>query len=273
VRTTFGSATITITLPGIKLSTGVWQINIAHTVCPGFLSIKSILPTPVNNTVNAAGSLPINSVTYGYASLTGNRNNQINSIMDARFSCYQNAVVNLSYTETPLVSVGGTLNFDVTFYYQPNLLQIQDLFLGDSTRPPTVDTLVKSCVPCFVNIQMTLAKLNSTDTPTSVGIPTLMQNIYNYVNGLKFGQTLTASALVSLAQALPIQRVELPILMNGNIYNLNGGNDLITSSDELLIPTDLSNGVAAVNTQYFLDYYTPVTGQVTPSSNIVISLI
>ena len=272
-RTSVGPSTITVTLQGIKLSTGIWQITIPNTACPGFYFIKGILPTPVNNLVNSAGTLVINSVIYGYSPINTTRNNFIGSITDARFSSYQNAVVNLQYTESPNLANGSTLNFDITFYYQPNILPIQQVFLADATRPPNSDNLVKACVPCFCTLQMTLAKINSTDTFTSLNLANLQQAIFNYINTIPIGGNVAASQIISLSMGYNIQRVELPILLTGTIYTPTGINEVITSNDELVIPTDLTNLISPTNVQYFIDYFTASTGNVTPSNNIVINLV
>lgn len=268
-RTSFGPENLTIVgMTGTKVSTGVWQLQVANTVCPGFYGVDSILPTPVNNVI-IGGSLPITSTTYGYSAIPNSTNqNQISTVEDARFTCYQNALVTFSYTETPTVSNGSTASFNVDFTYQPDLSNIQSIFLADNTRLICADILAKAVVPCFCNVTINLIKQNSTDTPTSVGVPTLQQNIFNYINGLKFGSSVTASEIIALCMALPIARVQLPIQMNGNIFAPSGISVNISSSDSLVIPTDIDNGYSPDNTQFFINYST--TEQI---SNIVVNLI
>jgi len=268
------SSTITISQVGTKLATGIWSMNIANNVCPGFYNITSIQPAAVNNVINnTAGTLVINSTTYGYAPIpTSTRQNQIGSLIDSRFSSYQNAVVNFQYND-PGLAIGATANFNVTFAYQPNILPIQMAFLNDSTRPISADYLVKACIPAFCSFNITLAKLNSTDTPTSVGIPNLQQQIYNYINSLKFGDAVAASDIIQLCQNLPIARTILPISMSAQIFAPSGATLSISSQDELVIPTDMVNGVSPNITSFFVDYFTSISGQNDPIQNIVINLV
>ena len=279
VRTSVGSSSITITKTATKLtaasasSPATWQVNILNIDCPGFYSIAGILPAPVNNTVNSAGTLVINSTTYGYSQLSNQRNNQINSVADAMFSSYQSAVVIFQYTDPTGVAVGSTLSFNITFLYQPNILPIQQVFLNDATRPISSDYLVKAMLPCFCTVNITLARKNTTDTAASIGVSTLQQSIYNYINGLPFGASVAASEIVNLCYELPISRVVLPIQLTGNIYTINQTNILLTSADELVIPTNIPNGVSPNTTGFLIDYYTPTLGNVTPNNNIIINLV
>jgi hypothetical protein len=273
VRTSVGPSTLTVTKAGTKIAAGVWQVNLLTSDCPGFYYIKGILPTPVNNVINTVGTLIINSVEFGYSQINTTRNSQIGTVSDARFSAYQVATVTFQYTENPSLAIGANLDFDFTFFYQPNILPIQQVFLNDGTRFPAADYLIKAVVPCFVNLNINIVRKNITDTVASVGIPNLQQDIFNYINTLDFGQALTASAITNLCYKYPIGYVQFPINMTGNIYGLDGSTNIITSENELIIPSILSAGITPNTTNFFIDYFNSSTGNVTPSNNIVINLL
>jgi hypothetical protein len=224
------------------------------TDAPGFYRVNSIIPTPVPGVV-VGGTLPVTSIQFGYSPNQFSSNNEVTSAIDARFSSYQTAVVNFSYSETPIVAVGATASFDITVSYLPNIRDIQQLFQAPATRPLCGDYLVRAALPCYVSMNITLYRNSITDTAASIGTAQLTQDIFNYVNSLPFGQTLNVSKIVALCEKYSIQRVDLPLIVNGQIYTLNGNTINISSSDDLQIPVNYAEGVSPNTTLFFVDYF------------------
>jgi hypothetical protein len=257
IRTSFGREFMSFTTKAVKLSTGVWQILISNTQAPGFYQVQSVLPTPVNGVQTVTGSLTILSTTFGYSFFPGQVNNVINTAEEARFTTYQTAAVNFTYNEVPTVAAGNTASFDVIVSGQPFIQEAQQLFLNDNMRVINADYLVKAVVPCFVSLQIGLDKLNSTDTPASVGIPALQQAIFNYVNTIPFGGSVSASKIVSLCHQYPISSVDLPITMTGQVLANDGTTINISNTDLLSIPTNIPLGITPRTSQFFIDYFVP----------------
>jgi len=253
VRTSVGVEQVVIQETATKVSAGVWQLNIGATDAPGFYQITSLLPTPVNNTT-VMGTLPIKSITFGYSQDQFPTNNEIDNATDARFSCYQTATVQFAYSEVPSVAPGATASMDVAVNYMPNLSAIQTMFQAEPTRILCGDYLVRGAIPCFVSLNLALFKINPTDTEASINIPQMKQDIFNYVNTIPFGESLYASKIVEICHNYPIKRVDLPISMSGLIYGVDGSTQLISNSDVLTIPTNLTAGVTPKTTAYFIDY-------------------
>jgi hypothetical protein len=105
-----------------------------------------------------------------------------------------------------------------------------------------------------VSLNLALFKINPTDTEASINIPQMKQDIFNYVNTIPFGESLYASKIVEICHNYPIKRVDLPISMSGLIYGVDGSTQLISNSDVLTIPTNLTAGVTPKTTAYFIDY-------------------
>ncbi len=248
VRNAFSLPTKTVTLSGEKISSSpdIWSITIPATTVPGFYKIVSI----VKKGSNEVGTQKFNSVVYGYDNTNYSKKNNVNNAIEARFSKYQTCVVTFEYT-----SSGSLADFDVTFLYQPQIEEMQDIFLSDSERIPCADYLVKAIVPCNVAIKLKLVKTNELDT--SVDIANIKTDIFNYVNSLRIGEALSASKLVDICHNYPIKRVDLPVQLSGTIivpYNLDESL-YISNTDILEIPNRPDKGVTNFTTSFFLNYF------------------
>lgn len=248
--------TVTFTLPGTSADGSNWTINIPTTSAPGFYKIVSIVPSGTGTT----GTLQINSVTYGYDTSLYTTKNIVNSVEEARFSKYQSCTVTFSYSGT------SPANFDVTVLAQPNIADIQALFLDNSTRIPCADYLVKAIVPCNVSVGLKLIKNSPLDDLTT-DIQSMKQDIFNYINGLAVGDSVSASKIVDICHNYNIKRVDLPILLKGSIYAPFSTTDdiiYVSDSDVLTVPDLPLVGVTPNNTAFFVNY-TDVNGNDTIS--------
>ena len=249
VRSAIGAESQSHTVYGTKLSAGVWQISLGASDYPGFYNVQSVLPLGSTN----MGSLAITSQTYSYAVPASQRVNSVSTAQDARFSVYQTCVITFSYTESPTVADGSTAQFQLLLLRQPYLSEIQALFLSDGSRIAGADYLVKAVNPCFVNMSLLLYKNNATDV---IDVQSLQQDIFNYINTIKFGESLYASKIVSICHNYNIKQVDIPFQMNGSILASDGSTINIQSTDLLTIPSQPSIGVSPNTTMFFVDYQT-----------------
>lgn len=270
VRSVVGLETYRITKAAKKIAEGTWQVSIANSDAPGFYTVKSILPTTVN--VSLGGTLVPTSVDFDWAIYAGRRNNDINSRSEARFTKYQTATVTFSYTESPEVPVHSNALFELSLTGQPNIMEMQDLLLGDAQRLACADYLVKSVVPCMASFDISLAKKTAIDTYESLNLQQLKKDIFMYVNTLPFGAELQASNIVDICHNYKIKRVNLPIHMTGIIVPPDGQPITITSTDVLSIPNLPKIGVTPKTTLYFTDYYRVDAGVVNPIDNIGLNI-
>ena len=269
VRSSLGLETMQVLKQGtlIEPSENLWQITLANTDAPGFYYIQSIVPKVTD--VSLGGTLVIQSTDFNYSTYYNQRNNDISSKADARFTKYQNAVVTFIYEAPAGVT---SLPFELHVLGQPSILEMQDLLLLDSQRLACADYLVKAVVPCLVSLNINLIKKNPIDTYNSLNLQQLKKDIFNYVNTIPFGEQLYASNIVKLCHNYNIKHVDLPIEMSGQILAPDGTVTYITSSDALIIPYNIAAGVSAKTAGYFIDYYRTENGTVHPVDNIGINI-
>jgi hypothetical protein len=258
VRTSTGPELKTAVVTGRKIQNGKWVIELDNSFCSGFYRLSSILP--VVDDMSISGTLLTTNISYGYRQFMGTRNNEINNALEARFSKYQTARVEFTYNETPNMPVAlgqpiPTKEFEITAIYQPYIEEIQNLLIADDERFACADYLVKAVLPCFVSLEIPIVKKQSTDTYDSLGLNKLKQDMFTYINTISFGEDLYASRIIDLCHNYDIARVDLPVVLKGDIFCNDGSIITITDTDYLSIPTNISKGVSKMTTLYFTDYY------------------
>lgn len=259
IRTTVGPEIKRAVVTGTKIQNGKWRLSLDNSFAAGFYRISSILP--VVDEINISGTLLVTKSTYGYRQFINTRNNEINNALEARFTKYQTVEIEFTYNESPLmpITLGATSlptkQFEITAIYQPYIEEIQNWLLADDERFACADYLVKAVLPCFVSLEIPLVKKQPTDTYDSLMLNKLKQDIFTYINTVPFGEDLYASKIVDLCHNYDIARVDLPIVLKGDIFCNDGSIITITDTDYLSIPTDISKGVSKMTTLYFTDYY------------------
>ena len=129
---------------------------------------------------------------------------------------------------------------------------IQNIFLSSTERIICADYLVKSALPCYVSMRLKLHRKNNSIT---LPIESIKQDIFNYVNSIPFGESLYVSHIIDICHKYDVKYVELPLVVNGEIYTNAGTTISISDSDILAIPTKLSSGVSSKTTAFFIDYF------------------
>jgi hypothetical protein len=227
----------------------VWDVTIPATQAPGFYRIVNVQDAAATN----LAYLPF-TVTYGYDNTTPS---QITTPAQARYSIYQTATLAITYVP-PVMSQPFT--FNITAIAPFNLSPTQALFLNNNNRIPCTDYLAKGIIPCNVSMSISIVRNNVTDV---INVSAIQSAIFNYVNSLPIGSSVAVSQIVSICHQFNIARVDLPILLNGQILapydanqNATDENIIIEGNDFLEIPTTLTQyGVSPANTMFFLSYY------------------
>ena len=243
-----------------------WSFTLDSSVYGGIYEVSAIRPSST-----VIGTYPIISQVPGISvPTTGNVNvfnaSTGNSINQARFTSYQK--LNITYSNPTTEPAGTTASVVVTILYLPNIKDIQQVFLNDTTRIACADYLVKAVLPCFVNFNITLVKATTT---TVVDTASLKQDIFKYVNSIPFGENLYISEIVKLCHSYPIKQVTLPVTLTGTILANDGSTVTITGNNELQIPTNLPLGISPNTTMFFIDYFTDSSGVI--ADNIGITLL
>lgn len=270
VRSSLGPEVKQIVKAANKISENTWQVDISKDDVPGFYNISSIVP--LSPTVNLIGTLVPTSTTYGYSMYAGQRNNEILSAAEARFTKYQTATIVFNYDDKGATAIGDSANFELHANYQPNIADMQDILLSDEERLACADYLVKAAIPCMVSLQINLVKKKPTDTYDSLKLQNLKKDIFKYINSIPFGSELHASNLVKICHNYGIKRVDLPIQMTGVILCPDNTSITITDADVLSIPTNLAKGITPKTTLYFIDYYRVENGVSHPIDNIGLNI-
>lgn len=270
VRSSVGLETRRITKSATKIADNTWQVLIDNSDAPGFYTVKSIIPVTVD--VSLGGTLVPTSTDFGWDIYSGQRNNEIHSRGEARFTKYQTATVTFTYTEVPTAPIKDKALFELSLTGQPNIKEMQDLLLGDAQRLACADYLVKAVVPCMVSFEISLTKKTAVDTYESLNLQQLKKDIFMYVNTLPFGEELHASNIVDLCHNYKIKRVNLPLRMTGIVLPPDGPPITITSTDVLYIPNRPDIGVTPKTALYFTDYYRIESGVANPIDNIGLSI-
>ena len=271
VRSSLGPEIKQFIKQATKKTADTWEMFISNTDAPGFYYIKSILPVIEN--IDLTGTLVPTSTVFGLAKYDGQRNNEVYTVEDARFTKYQTATVTFSYTDSNNVAIGGMMDFEVHASYTPNIAEMQDLLLLDNQRLACADYLVKAVIPCMVSLNITLLKKRVTDTYDSLQLQQLKKDIFTYINTIPFGGELHASNIVDICHNYDIKRVDLPIEMQGEIICPDNTIISLYDNDVLSLPKRLDKGVTGNTATYFIDYYRIENGLANPIDNIGIRLI
>ena len=182
----------------------------------------------------------------------------------ARFTRYQvctlRAELSGAFADDPLIDSVHDVQVMVT--YMPSIGDIQDYMLQNANRVVAADYLVKAVIPCNLSTSITIKKgssavLNGQD---------IKRDIFNYVNSLSFGDSVAVSKFVDICHNYDIKRVDLPVLLSGNILvpSTTVGQTLpLTSTDLLTLPYDpnlIPYGVSSRTTMFFINYQ-DITGR------------
>jgi hypothetical protein len=242
VRTTFGPETRLITKEATKTG-NTWSFTLGAGEFSGFYRVVSVIPSGKQ----LIGSI-IHSETFSYSTVGLTKKNQLNNATEARFTKYQTCTVSFAYDGT----TETTATFDVLLAGQPDITEIQDIFLSSAERIACADYLIKSAIPCYVTVNL---KVHKKTNLTVLPIENIKQDIYNYINSKNFQDDVNVSEIIDICHNYDIRNVELPVTLTGDIYTNQSTVLTITDKDVLAIPTNLDLGVSKNTTIFMIDYF------------------
>lgn len=171
------------------------------------------------------GSGGYGSGGYGVGN-SGDYNFIVNSPTE-RFSVFEDAMI--IFNQNSLSN-----NYLITYLYNPELQAIHQTTRNDAERVTGADVLVKTFIPCFVDIAIGIRRdPTNIATPTNDELATLVQNL---VNTTLADAGLKASDIEELLMAQGVDSVRTPFDMKGTVLNPDGSTSIIESQDILEVP-------------------------------------
>lgn len=182
----------------------------------------------IGNPLNAPGGYGAGGYgTGGFGvGVSGDYNFFVNSAKD-RYSVFEDSMI--LFNEDALSN-----SYIVNYLWNPELQAIHTITRNDSERVTGADVLVKTFVPCFVDIPIGIRRdPTNINTPANEDLAILVQNL---VNSTVADTGLKASDIESLLVAQGVSSVRTPFDMTGTILNPDGTTTIISSQDILTVP-------------------------------------
>lgn len=230
---------------------GTWQFTLLKDDVPGFYDIRSILLT---------GEIPIGTETFSVTSdvrgldLTDDGFvPDIKTQEEGAFSAYQTATIQFLDTVTDASSLeeGDKQDYAVNVTNSGYIKDLQDYIGGRDVRFFGSDVLMKSPIPCFVQVTLTINKSNADPDPD---IAAIKNSIAAVVNGTGFIGRLDGSRILEVVNGYlqnNISATDLDLL--GRILTPLYATRWIRSSDSLVVPADVGPIASAKTVQFYTD--------------------
>ncbi len=231
---------------------GVWQFSVGRDDAPGFFELRNVRLTGVN-AAETAGGFTIVLEQRGL-DLTGTGFiPDIETQEEGEYSRFQTAVVQFQDTVTNVTAleVGTTQLYEIEAVCTPLIAEIQTVVSSRDVRNHGADALIKAPIPCFVQINFTVNKKYSDQTPDLEGIK---QEVMSAVNAVPFVGRLDASQICDavhgyLRNSMSITGMDL----FGRIRRPNGTDYYLRDSQSLVVKDDPAQMVTAKTVQFFLE--------------------
>ena len=125
----------------------------------------------------------------------------------------------------------------ITFEYSPDVAAIHTYAVSPANRVVAADLLAKHMIPAFFNAAIAYEVLASDATTTT----TMLAAISLFIHQLASGATsrLELSDLVDIMYDAGAVKVDLPITGTLDIHNTDGSIQVISSQDDLIVPTQI----------------------------------
>jgi len=235
------SKTLTVSLDRDTMA-GVYDILAVYAVgVTPFQTSAGEEPTLVD-------SLAISSKAWSYdATQTGDEFvPDILTAGEAAFTRYRTCVVQFVDPASSL-SNGETATYQVYLLGIPSIASIQDFVNDRDRRSPGADYLVRAPIPAMCSVGIGVAARNTGEVDT----PAIKNAVANRVNALGFDVGhLPGSVVIDAAQGqLAADAVlDLPVNMLATLYLPDGTTTVVTGTDELRVPTNLSQPQVSART-------------------------
>lgn len=150
------------------------------------------------------------------------------NVPNTRFSVFEDSMI--LFDQSALSN-----SYTVTYLWDPQLQGIHSVTRNDEERVTGADVLVKTFIPCFVDMAINVRiPASNTTVPSTSSLATSVSNYVGSVDGLT---GVDASAIITLLEGLGVNSIQNPFTMTGTILNPDGSTTIITSTDLLVPPT------------------------------------
>jgi hypothetical protein len=210
---------------------------------------------PTGGVGQAAGSFPIES-DVRQIDLSGDIfKPDIVTVPEGVYSRYQTITIRFRDTETvttDLVENTSTQEYDAELVGMPRIAETQDFVGSRDHRNYGGDVLVKSPVPCFLQLSFVIQQqVGSDEIVDEDGIKNALAAV---VNAWPFVGALPGSILCETIHDFLFDTMSVSLVdMLGRIRKPDGSMRYIRSSESLVIPDEPENMVTAKTVLFFLE--------------------
>ena len=225
-----------ITKKAQRLSQDRYSVFINKDDAPGFYNINSVIYGDNTKTTD----MDMFSYTFGVDQSEAQFESYFPETKDARFSSYQNCVVEFDYPGIPEDVTEPLFTLEVS--YMPDIALVQDFVSDPETRTPSADYVVKAAVPVFMSIEVVVSYNITGDRPDE---QIIKNKVAEVVNSVPQGQKFLSGAEIACAiqEEYPESVVKLPIVLDGFIFDNAGDIIYERSLNTLVVPSLPERGV------------------------------
>lgn len=247
-RTKLTVAATLLTKTATTVST--WQFAVGRDDAPGFYEFESI--RPADRAEEVQGGFGVTSDVRGY-DLTGlTFAPDLIDEVEAAYSRYATAVVQFEDTETDVsaMTVGDQVDYVVEAVGMPLIGDIQDYVASRDIRNHAADCLIRSPVPCFLQLNFTLYKKAGEADPDLASIRTALCVEVNNIGfvGRLYASQLQDAIYVYLTNNQTVGTIDL----FGRIRDPNGEVRYLRDGEKLEVPSDPEACVTPRTVQFFI---------------------
>lgn len=228
---------------------GIWQASFSRDIAAGVYDITQInLATEPSDRV---GGFAVTQDLRSKDTTTGIYVPDIRKASDAVYSRYQ--TITVQFEDTTTITDTLTVNVsaqDYRFFLRrmPLVSELQAYLGQRSILNPAGDVLVRSAVPCFLTINLTLQRRGNEVIDT----PTLKAAIALTVNQTSFPTKIYASSIIeTITSILPKSVGVVNCDLFGKIRRPDGEIVFVRNSEVVAIPQDPQHGVTGRTTTFF----------------------
>jgi hypothetical protein len=235
-------------LPELSNYIGKYMVKTSRDDAPGYYKVNRV----TLNDDNILGSfLILDSIkNINTASLDGTNQNYINNIVEGNYSSFIEEYIIFDPIDDPNPS-GTSLTVKIYFEGIPQIKEIQDFVNGNDAQTALVDTLIRACIPCLIQISEIKVKVKA-ETTSAEQIQSI---IVDYINSVDpKSQEIRADGIITaLKTDSNIVSVDTPLLITGKIIAPDLDNTVVEvfSESTLVIPERLDLGFTKDNIGFF----------------------
>jgi hypothetical protein len=229
-------------------------ITIDQGVFPGHYDIIRVSPKTNDKTVSSFSILS----KERFLSLRGSPQNFIFNEQEGAFSTYSstNVIFDISTGDWAQLGVSpqNQIAVNCSIIGQDGIKEIQDYVNQGGNQSTLIDTLIKSCVPCFISIGPVSVRA---DKGSDVSPETIASEISSYISEVNPSKDqIRSDAIVSRVMSINgVRSVDLPIRINATIIcpNKNAERINLTTVSNLEVPTIKSKFVGRDTIGFFVE--------------------